>query len=407
MSLSTEDNELLCRIEGQAPMGIALRENFWIPALLSDSLVAGGKPLPSRLFGENFVAFRATDGRVGFFDELCPHRGASLLLARNEDNALRCIYHGWKYDVSGKTVEVPTEPRNPEAFCRTVPLKHYPVHEAAGIVFVWLGRSAPQPFPDFEFTTLPPDHTYATKQLLRCNWLQNVEAGMDSAHVSVLHQAWAGGGPNLIPSFIGDDQAPIYEFENFPGGFRYAALRNVRAGGKYVRINNFVMPWFCLIAPSKFPDGDRLVLLTTPIDDYHTFYWNLKYNPFKPLSPSIHNPADDPDNFPPPTMGGRENAWGQDRAAMARGHFSGFGHLNTEDFAVCESQGKMADRSKEYLNSGDLAVVRVRQLLLDLVGRQRSGAVDSAHPHGEIRYNQIRALADILTDKNEWRSLVA
>ena len=138
--LSKEKNELLCRVETGTPMGNTLRENFWIPVAVSSKLVSNGKPIPIRVFGENFVAFRATDGRVGIFNERCPHRGASLLLARNEDNALRCIYHGFKFSVTGQTVEVPTEPHNPQAFCRTVPLRHYQVREAAGVIWVWLGR---------------------------------------------------------------------------------------------------------------------------------------------------------------------------------------------------------------------------------------------------------------------------
>ena len=306
--LSKEKNELLCRIESGSAMGTTLRENFWVPVALSQKLVANGKPIPLRVFGENFVCFRATDGRVGVFNEYCPHRGASLLLARNEDNALRCIYHGWKFHVDGRTVEVPTEPQNAEAFCRSVPLKHYPTREAAGVVWTWFGKSAPKAFPNFEFMSLPPDQVYVTKQLMRCNWVQNVEAGMDSAHVAVLHQAWFGGVN--VPTIISDDRAPVYEFEDFPGGFRYAAIRKMKNNKKYIRISRFVLPWYCFIAPSQYPDGDRLVLMSTPVDDTQVIYWNLKYNRRVPLSPSIHNPAEDPDNFPPGIVGGRDEIVG-------------------------------------------------------------------------------------------------
>jgi phenylpropionate dioxygenase-like ring-hydroxylating dioxygenase large terminal subunit len=405
--LTKEKNRLLCRVETGSPMCNTMRENFWVPLTVSVKLVANGRPIPIRVFGENFVAFRAGDGRVGVFDELCPHRGASLLLARNEDNALRCIYHGWKYSVTGQCVEVPTEPRNPEAFCRSVPLRHYPVREAAGVVWAWLGSGPAKQFPDFEWTKVPADQVYATKQMMQCNWLQNVEAGMDSAHVSILHSAWVGQ-PGSTPSFVTDDLAPIYDIDEFDGGFRYAAIRTINNGNKYIRVSQFVLPWYCFIPPRDFPNGDRLVLMSTPVDDTHVTYWNVVYNPAKPLSPSYQVPAEDPDNFPPATVGGRDNAWGQDRGAMARGHFSGFGHLNTEDFAVGESQGPIADRSKEWLNAGDRAVVEMRKLLLGLVGQtdNENGKI-AAFPHDKIDYPRVRAYADVTSDASTWRKLVA
>ncbi len=388
-------------------MGTTLRENFWVPVALSQKLIADGKPIPLRVFGENFVAFRSTDGRVGIFNELCPHRGASLLLARNEDNALRCIFHGWKFGVDGRCVEVPTEPHNPELFCSKVPLKHYPTREAAGVVWGWFGKSAPKKFPEFEWTTLPPGQVYVTKQLLNCNWLQNVEGGMDSAHVSVLHQAWKARGAHT--NIIGEDLAPVFEFDMGEVGFRYAAIRNQISGKKYIRVTDYVMPWYCFIPPTSLArDCDRLALMSTPVDDYHVLYWNIVFNPFKPITPSVQYPAADPDDFPPATVGGREKAWGQDRSAMARGHFTGFGHINTEDFAVNESQGAIADRSNEYLNASDRAVGELRKQLLGLVEKTlAAGGVAAEFPHDKIDYTCVRAYSGIHPDASSWREEVA
>lgn len=177
--LSKEDNERLTRVGPGTQMGEMLRE-CWTPAVRSAALEADSAPQRVRLLGENFVAFRATDGRIGFFAERCPHRCASLALARNEDNALRCIFHGWKFDVSGEVVEVPTEPADRRAeFAARVPLKHYPAREAGGLVWVYLGRRATPPkFFDFEFHQPPAD------SLLRCaivhgNWLQGFEGQLD------------------------------------------------------------------------------------------------------------------------------------------------------------------------------------------------------------------------------------
>ena len=148
--LSKEKNELLTRVEHGASMGQFLRQ-YWVPAVRAARLERDDAPTRVRLFGENFVAFRATDGRVGFFDEGCPHRLASLTLARNEDCALTCIFHGWKIDVSGKVVDVPTEPAERAFFGDKVKVNHYPVREAGGLIWVWLGLGEPSPFPAFAF----------------------------------------------------------------------------------------------------------------------------------------------------------------------------------------------------------------------------------------------------------------
>src|SRR5579875_1102333 len=189
--LTKEENELLCRVGPGTPMGEFLRE-YWVPALRSEALVADGAPVRVRLFGENFVAFRSTDGRVGFFDEGCPHRCTSLALARNEDNALTCIFHGWKIDVSGKVVEVPSEPPERRAeFAAKVRVRHYPVREAGTIIWVYLGRREQPPrFTDFEFTHLPASHVRAYRAIMHSNWLQGLEGQLDSSHVGIMHQSW-------------------------------------------------------------------------------------------------------------------------------------------------------------------------------------------------------------------------
>ena len=140
--LTQQENELLTRIEGDAPMGRLMRANYWLPFALSAHLVHGDGPMPVRLLGENFVAFRAEDGRIGFLDELCPHRQTSLLLARVEGNGVRCIYHGWKIDVSGCVVEAPTQTIRGEQFAARVPVRRFPTHEAGGLAWVWIGGGA-------------------------------------------------------------------------------------------------------------------------------------------------------------------------------------------------------------------------------------------------------------------------
>lgn len=389
MSIPKAENELLTLVEHRAPMGEFLRSNYWFPATLSAKLTADGMPVRVRLLGENFVAFRATDGRVGFFNEACPHRRASLALGRNEDNGLRCIFHGWKYGVDGTVLEVPTEPHNQTDFCKKVPLRHYPVREAGGMVWAWIGRGAPLRFPDFEFNTLPPDRVYAVEQHVACNWVQDLEGGLDSAHVSWLHREVLKtiGIPLAL-----DDGAPVYEFTDTNYGYRYAAIRKTLAGENYIRINEFVMPWFQLICPEK-DDGQRLTIISVPTDDTHCVHRMIRYNPFAPIVPDYIYPAPDAANFPPLPPEG-EN-WGQDRAAMARGHWSGFHHVNTEDFAVTLSMGPITDRTEEYLNAGDRGVIRARKQLLDTVKAFREGRPMPLAQHDAIPYPSIRSAMSV------------
>ena len=150
--VSREENELMTRVEGDAPLGQLMRQHYWIPFALSENLVAGDAPTPVRLFGENYIAFRAEDGRIGFFDELCPHRRASLALGRVEGNGVRCIYHGWKLDVSGCVAEAPTQVLRAEQFAAGVRVVHFPAHETGGIAWVWLGGTEAPPFPDLPFS---------------------------------------------------------------------------------------------------------------------------------------------------------------------------------------------------------------------------------------------------------------
>ena len=400
--LSREDNELMCRVENGAPMGKFLRNNYWFPAALSVKIEAGGAPHRVRLIGENFVLFRSNDGRLGLFDEYCPHRAASLLLARNEDNALRCIFHGWKFGVDGTVKEVPTEPNNATEFCKKVPLKSYPVREGAGFVWVWIGEGEPVPFHDFEFFGLPENQTYAVGQRLNYNWVQDVEGGTDSAHVSILHQSYLGQ-VNLV-EYAENDTAPTLEFESRIGGYSYVAKRNLKDGNQYCRVNQFVMPWFCFICPEQLKHGDRLVIITTPHDDTSCTHWMMRYNMWKPLSPSFMNPVMDPGNFPPAPPGDEASHWGQDRFLM-KTHFTGFKHLNTEDFAVALSQRPIAPRTTEYLNQNDLAVVRLRRLLIGSVKEYMAGKRPENSYHENIPYSKIRASAGILPPGGNWREL--
>lgn len=408
MAMSREDNELLTRVENGAPMGEMIRQHYWIPAIPSSKLDPDGRPYRVRLLGTNLVVFRATDGSVGVLDELCPHRKASLALGRNEDNGLRCIYHGWKLNVHGEVVEAPNHSGDQAQFCKHVRTNRYRAVDRGGIVWAWLGRGEQPPrFPDLPFVDLPPDQRSVTSVEVPTNWVQGVEASMDSSHVSVLHesstQITAGAGNERL--LMNRALAPKLEFEERPYGYRYAAVREVGDNKVYARINNFVMPWYGIICPPH-ADGPSTVFFSVPIDDVTHRAWFVHFNPKKPLGMTNMSASPDVWSYPPLPPGGPDENWGQNRDLMRRGHATGFPqHLGTEDFAMFISQGPIYDRTDEQLCSADGAVIRVRQALLRAAREFAAGKTPALADNPELDYRNIRSVGGVLTAGTDWRVL--
>jgi phthalate 4,5-dioxygenase oxygenase subunit len=402
--LTRDENEALCLVGPKSLMGEFLREH-WLPAVRTPMLQADGAPVRVRLLGENFVAFRATDGRVGFFDEGCPHRCTSLALARNEDNALTCIFHGWKIDVSGKVVEVPSEPPERRAeFAAKVRVRHYPVREAGGAVWVYLGRrEQPPPFYNFEFNALDAAHSAPNRAVLHCNWLQGFEAVLDSAHVGFLHQASLR--TDSADARLATVTSPVFELSLRPYGFREGALRNLRDGTIYARIREVVMPTFSFIPLS--PEGRKLMICAIPIDDEWTAQWYFWYDPYNVLPDqvgSMGNTSGDPDNFCS-DLGSFDNLFNQDRQKMREGHWSGLRCFDYEDFTCQVAMGPIVDRSREYLGSSDGIVIKVRRWLLQAARDfQRTGKVGFGQEQG-LDYSRIRALAIRYRAEIDWQTL--
>ncbi|MET4579439.1 Rieske 2Fe-2S domain-containing protein [Ottowia thiooxydans] len=423
--LTHEDNEKLCRVGPGTPMGKTLRR-YWHPVTRSARLERDGAPLRIRLLGENFVVFRATDGRVGFFDEACPHRCASLALARNEGNGLRCLYHGWKFDVSGKTVDVPTEqPERREAFARKVPLKHYTVREAGGMVWVHIDKENPAPpFPAFEFVDLQDDQIDVRSGLIKSNWLQLLESVLDSAHLSFLHSGVLFSRPvsespmseGMRANFTATTSvsSPTFEILEKPYGFREGAVRDFGDGRRFAKIREFVAP-YCSFLPG-FPGKPtrRKLVMSVPIDDETCTQWVLNYRTDAAFEPGeiddfwrYANP--DPDNFLNPTSG-PDDMWGQDRAAMKEGHFSGFPnrHFFEEDMIVQESMGSIVDRTREYLSQSDKTIIHVRRQLLKAADAvQRGEAPWGLRDAASVDYARIRSCAVFLEPGQDWTEVDA
>jgi phenylpropionate dioxygenase-like ring-hydroxylating dioxygenase large terminal subunit len=413
--VSREENELMTRVEGDAPMGRLMRENYWIPFALSENLVVGDAPTPVRLFGENYIAFRAENGQVGFFDELCPHRRASLALGRLEGNGVRCIYHGWKIDVSGCVVEAPTQVQRPEQFAANVRVAHFPVHETGGIAWVWLGAAAEPAFPDLPFDAEHGVNTNMTVSVLPCNWLQGLEGGLDSAHGPILHQSWIrevskemsasidSGGVQLTFAAV-----PRYETEVTPYGMRAASLRTVGDGQTYTRLSHYFFP-LVIVVPTGYADHTQIFAFT-PIDDTHhqVFFGNygvvmqMGQREFRSVRQDIET---DPRNFAA-AGGDRSNRWGQDRELMDAGHFTGVARsVIDEDALVQVSMGPIVDRSKENLSSSDVAVAQARRLILDTLAAAEEGELP---PGSALAPEVVRVphpVDGMVDDGASWRQL--
>jgi phthalate 4,5-dioxygenase len=400
------DNEVMTRIEGGAPMGALMRGNYWLAFAQSAHLVAGEAPLGVRLLGENFVAFRAGDGRVGFLDELCPHRRASLLLGRIEGDGLRCIYHGWKVDASGRVVDCPTQTVRAEQFAASVRVGHYPVHEAGGLAWVWLGAAPAPPFPHLPFADEDLHHYWITARV-PCNWLQGLEGSIDSAHAGVLHQTWIRLSVSMEEhanlSFA-LDQPPSYETQSTPYGMRAAALRKTADGQTYARVTEHLMPLVTITPTGSTTPRTGAVFVISPVDDTHHLLF------FGTVGPTPHSgvPLDqiamqDPGYVPDPLdytglQGDRSNRWGQDRTLIDGGHFTGFGRsLLEEDAAVQTSMGPIVDRSRENLSSSDVAVAHLRRMLVAAVDAAGAGELppgSALSPGGVHLPNAMEAFLD-------------
>src|SRR5712675_165135 len=288
MAVTQEQNEQLTRTGPGTLMGDLLRR-YWIPALLAEEVAErDGSPVRVKLLGEQLIAFRDSEGRLGLIDEFCAHRRVSLWFGRNEECGLRCAYHGWKYDVTGQCIDLPSEPDR-AGIRQRIKLNSYPLIEQGGVLWTYMGPPEHQPAPPgFEFSLVPPRRTYASKRLQYCNWLQAMEGGIDSSHVSWLH----GSELNKDPLFKGSkgneynekDRMPIFAVEEFAGGLLIGARRNADAGKYYWRITPWIMPWYSIIPPrAGHPLGAHAWV---PIDDETCWAWSINYHPKRALSKS-------------------------------------------------------------------------------------------------------------------------
>jgi phthalate 4,5-dioxygenase oxygenase subunit len=419
--LSHDENELLCRVGASTPMGRMFRR-YWVPALLSDELPPKSSKRV-RLFGESLVVFRTASGELGLLDEACPHRGASLVLARNEDCALRCIYHGWAFDTQGNVMETPPEPSD-STFRSRVRAIAYEVYEAGGVIWAYLGPAGEAPPRlSFEWTSAPASRRVIMKSQIDCNWLQAYEGAVDSSHTNYLHTdaVTSGGGetqttlrPDATLERPSNDGAPRIEVEHAAYGFRYAAIRRPLRDAetnRYVRVSLYVAPFYSIFPA---PRGWSYMQMFVPIDDVTTMWYYVQCASEGEIDQERRELAYLRGGVVPGVdmdaqfrrHRSRDNDWLQDREAMKDGRsFSGLAGINAEDIAVTESMGPVYDRTKEHLGASDVAVIRLRRLLLDAVRRFDDGTTPALGLAAPVDYERLRASEGMIKDDESWNSL--
>jgi phthalate 4,5-dioxygenase oxygenase subunit len=421
--LSKDQNEFVTRVGPGSPMGNLMRA-YWLPALLSSDLPEpDGDVLRIRLLGEDLVAFRDTNGKVGILGEHCAHRGVSLFFGRNEHCGLRCPYHGWKFDADGNCVDMPNEPAGSK-MPSLVTQPSYPAVERGGLIWTYLGTAnEPPPLPPWEWLDLPSDMKYFSLRVQECNWLQALEGEVDPSHGAILHGRvdGLGSGPDRLVA----DTAPHLEVFESDVGVQVASRRD-HGADYYWRINQFVLPFYTIVPPSgKDPNGgppDINGHAWVPIDDDRTLCVMFSYNPTQKMSEkrralyhegnrgrepghmSVHgalpfDPRKPYGKYWPKWNAG--NAYGFDRSLQPK-YFSGMAGLWPQDAGVQESMGIIADRSTEHLCAADAGIARVRRCLRTAAANlDERGALPPNVAHPET--SRVRSVGILLAKEIAWR----
>ena len=420
--LSREDNELLCRVGPGTPMGGLLRE-YWIPALPSAEF-PGPDTLPKRmkLLGQNLVMFRDSNGQMGCVDEACPHRGASMYFARNEDCGLRCPYHGWKFDVEGTCVDLPTEPRTSN-FKNKVRIGAYPCRDVNHMVWVYLGpRETPPPFPQFEVCTLAPENVNDPLIMMEeANWVQNMEGDLDSVHLDFVHRRLEKDSPAPPKGIQGfwnpDPEPPRLDVVRTNYGAYYTAKRALGDGTDWHRMNQFIFPFHTMISVGQTVNLRSFI----PLDDHYAMLISHGADPVNPILPQARADMRDPfvqtggylprSNDPRSyfmTAANKRNDYERDLQIQADRMYNGIPFIaNLQDRAMTElmcgpNDKPLYDRTAEHLGSSDAMVIAVRRQLLTAVKAYRDSGVVPANLD-DPSLDRVRAATMVLPDDADWK----
>jgi nitrite reductase/ring-hydroxylating ferredoxin subunit len=415
--LSKEENELLTNTNRGTPMGELFRR-FWLPIAESHDLGGpDGSPFKVQVLGEELIAYRDSQGRPGLVDAFCPHRGAPLYFGRNEESGLRCVYHGWKFDVTGECVDMPSAPEA-ETYRPKVTIKAYPCLEAGDVIWAYMGPPDKKPpFPLFDWTRVPSENRIMRKFKVQCNYLQSMEGDFDTAHLRYLHstlegaipnplnpngvQGTPGGGPGAQAGGIVGEPFPVAvgnrritrrdatQMEDTPSGTVGVTVREAPDGGVIAAIGYMLMlPVFCtvgLAGPNTASSNIRI-----PIDNETIMFFRLRWS-YDPFAENMVHEYRDGENYNPRLIPGtitpelnKENEYGLDREAQRERSYTGIRSFPIQDIAMVENQwGRIADRSQEHLMSMDYQIIHNRERLLKAAKALANGTEPSEPWHPE------------------------
>ena len=415
--LTPEENDLLCRVENDAPMGQLMRRH-WVPVCLIEEVEEpDGTPLLVEALGSRYVAFRDSNGDLGLLDELCPHRRASLIYGRNEEAGLRCLYHGWKFDVKGRCVAMSSEPEG-SPLQGKVRHRSYETVEWGGFVWAWLGEEDEKyPFQPPAFAPAEDTPIAILKVRIPANWAQITEGQIDSAHSSSLHSS------DMVPARVkgaaaddkswyrpSTDRSPRMQTQTTDYGFHYAAIRTPMknaATHNYLRITEYIAPFTSLIPPNA---SYNVATVIVPIDDetshFHFIAWGgqdcpstEEWRKFNHVQKGIHLDDRWVSRRQP------ENRFLQDRQAMKLGNFTGVKGIPNQDIVMWVSMGAIVDRTNDILGASDLAIVEFRRLMVDAARRMAEDGSALGATEPRARHAAIASREGVFPKELDWRTL--
>jgi phthalate 4,5-dioxygenase oxygenase subunit len=407
--MNKDMSETLVRTGPGTAMGNLMRR-YWVPILQSSEIAEpDGPQVRIQILGEKLLAFRDTEGQPGIIDEFCSHRGVSLYFGRNEENGIRCSYHGLKFDRNGKCVEVPSAPQ----ICERMNIKSYPCIERGGIVWAYMGPPDKMPAPpELEWCTLPASHVFVSRRLQENNYLQAMEGGIDTAHVSYVHRYEVDTDPmhrgTKALDYIKADGNVIFNIEKTPFGLSLFGRRNGEADSYYWRVTQWLFPWFTLIAP--FGEHSLAGHVWVPIDDHNCWAWSINFHPDKPLSEEERGDMEQgkgihaeciPGTFRP--VANKENDYLIDRVAQKeKRSYSGIFGFAMQDASLQESMGPIQNHEAERLLPTDKAIVMARRMLHESALGLMQGNEPPALDASAQRVRAAGVLLDRAADPITW-----
>jgi phenylpropionate dioxygenase-like ring-hydroxylating dioxygenase large terminal subunit len=396
---------------------------YWLPLLYSWELKPDGEPSRVRLLGENLIAFRDSSGRVGLVAEACPHRGASMFFGRNEDDGLRCVYHGWKFDFDGSCVDMPSEPAESN-FKNKVRITAYRTAERGGVIWAYMGADqANSPgLPEFEWCNIPEEQVHhAYKGIYECNWMQAIEGDIDSSHLYFLHGRLDVKDPPTYGVFH-SGKAPRLELVETDYGIYYGASREESPGRTYWRTTQYLFPVFAMFPATE--DGTVPQHMYTPIDDNLTMHWGIRWHPTRrfmherKLNQGVSKIPEQNGMGPmKPTRQGRvfanwwpvaemDNDFLMDREVQRTMNYTGIPTIRLQDAAMIVSMGPIYDRTKEHLGTTDQMVIATRRKLIRAARQLRDAGVMPPASQDPAAY-RARSCSAVLPLGVDWKDAFA